>query len=192
MPDAIVLFREFLRAPASVATVTASSDALVAEMLRPLPEVDEPVVVELGAGTGRLTDAVQRRLGGRGHHLAVELNPVLAARLAERRPGVDVVCADAATLPDLLAGRGIGEAHLVASLLPWKAYRTAPIARSVAGVLAPGGVFTQAVLSALRWLPPARRLDREVRADFPDVRLGPTVWRNLPPARVRVARGTGG
>lgn len=188
MSDAWVLLREFSRAPARTATVAASSDALVAEMLRPFPAGDDPVVVELGAGTGRVTGAVQDRLGGRGRHLAVEINPLLAERLARRHPQVTVVCADAATLPRVLAAEGVVGVDLVVSLLPWAAHRDGTIPQLVADVLAPGGAFTQIVLAALRRMGPARRLDAATRAAFPDVRLGPTVWRNLPPARVRRAR----
>jgi len=84
MSDNPVLFREFLRAPTQVATLTASSDALVTAMLAPLPLDGAPTVVELGPGTGRLTDALRERLGGRGRQIAVELSPVLARRLATR------------------------------------------------------------------------------------------------------------
>jgi phospholipid N-methyltransferase len=188
MADGFVLFREFLRSPTAVATVTASSDSLIEEMLRPFPTTDDPVVVELGAGSGRMTGAVRRRLAGRGRHVAIEINPVLAERLATRYPEIEVVCADACALPEVLAARGVPPAHLVASLLPWQAYAKGPISRYVADVLAPGGVFTQAALSMFLWMEPARRQDRQLRLDFPDVRMSPTVWRNLPPARVRVAR----
>lgn len=186
--DAVLLLREFLRAPTTVATLTACSDGLVDEMLRPLPRHDALTVVELGAGTGRLTAALQRRLRGRGRHLAVEINPVLAERLATRHPAVEVVCADAAELPEILRRHGCGPVDLVAGLLPWAAYRGAPIPRLVADALTTDGVFTQVTLSALRWMPPARRQERQVREAFADVTLGPVVWGNLPPARVRTAR----
>lgn len=55
-----MLFREFLRAPTRVATVTASSEALVAALLAP-HRLDGAPVVELGAGTGRVTDAPAAR-----------------------------------------------------------------------------------------------------------------------------------
>jgi phospholipid N-methyltransferase len=179
---------EFARAPTRTAAVSASSAALVAQMLAPLPLRRDPVVVELGAGTGRVTDAVQRRLAGTGRHLAVEINPRLARNLTERHPHVDVLCADAADLPQLLCASGIARVDLVSSLLPWAAYRRAPIPRLVADVLAEDGVFTQVVLAPLRWLSPARRQDRDVRNTFAEVDLVATIWTNVPPARVRVAR----
>ncbi|OLT13089.1 hypothetical protein BJF78_22855 [Pseudonocardia sp. CNS-139] len=188
MNDARVLFREFLRAPTTTATLTASSDALVAAMVAPLPLDGEPAVVELGAGTGRVTDALQRRLAGRGRHVAVELNPVLAERLAARHPAVTVVQGDAGRLPDLLAEHGVERADGIVSLLPWAAHAAAPIPALAAGAIAPGGVFTQVQLLGLHLLAPARKIVDDTRAAFGDVTPGGPVWGNFPPARVVVAR----
>ena len=188
MGDGRVLFREFLRAPTEVATLTASSDALVTAMIAPLPLEGDPVVVELGAGTGRVTDTLQRRLGGRGRHVAVEINPLLAERLAARHPAVTVVCADAGRLPALLREHGVERADAVVGLLPWAAYAAAPVPALVSQALAPTGVFTQASLLLLHLLPPARRLVRDLRAAFGDVTVAGPVWGNIPPARVLVAR----
>lgn len=191
--DAGLLFREFLRAPTRVATLTASSDALVAAMLAPLGEVvgtagGDPVVVELGPGTGRVTGAVAERLAGRGRHLAVELNPRLAGPLAAHHPGVTVVRGDAGDLPALLRAHGVERVDMISSLLPWTAWAGAPIARVAASVLAPGGVLTQVSLLPFAWMPPARRQLRELRAAFGDVVVGGPVWANLPAARVLTAR----
>lgn len=204
MNDGRVLFQEFLRAPTRVATVTASSDALVAALLAPhrldgAPDTErgaesgaepaaEPVVVELGAGTGRVTDAVARRLGGRGRHIAVEINPVLAARLTARHPNVTVVAADAARLPTVLAEHGVERVDAIVSLLPWSAYAAAPVPELAAGVLAPSGTFTQVTLRGLHLLPPARRQLRDLREAFGEVTGGATIWQNLPPARILIAR----
>ena len=59
-------------------------------MVLPVPLRGQPVVVELGAGTGPVTRAIRQRLAGRGRHLAVELNPRLASVLADRLPDVEV------------------------------------------------------------------------------------------------------
>ena len=152
MSDGRVLFQEFLRAPTRVATVTASSEALVTALLAPHQLDGSRVVVELGAGTGRVTDALQHRLRGTGRHVAVEINPVLAARLAERHPAVTVVCADAARLPDVLTEHGIAQADAIISLLPWAAYAAAPVPALAARALAPTGTFTQATLRGFHLL----------------------------------------
>ncbi|MFF5211478.1 class I SAM-dependent methyltransferase [Streptosporangium sp. NPDC000396] len=184
------LLREFLRAPLLTATVAPSSRRLAEQMVTPIPWRGQPTVVELGPGTGAFTQVIQERLGGRGRHLAVELNPRLAGPLSRRFPGAEVVHADAAELPALLAERGLS-ADIVISGLPWVAFRATadvPLLPLVAASLSQHGVFTQFAYCWTRWAPPARRHLRDLRTTFEEVVLSRTVWRNLPPALVYLAR----
>ncbi|MEU8380679.1 SAM-dependent methyltransferase [Streptosporangium sp. NPDC048865] len=184
------LLREFLRSPLLTATVAPSSRRLAERMVVPIPERGEPTVVELGPGTGAFTQVIQDRLGGRGRHLAVELNPRLAGFLDRRFPGVEVVHAHAAELPGLLAERGLS-ADVVVCGLPWVAFRPVAGVRLlplVAGSLSRDGVFTQFAYRWTRWAPPAREHLRDLRTTFEEVVLSRTVWRNLPPALVYLAR----
>jgi len=190
LADAGVFLREFARAPMRTASVVPSSAALAELCATAVPEQGDPVVVELGAGTGTITAALARRLGGRGFHLAVELNPSLAERAARRCPGVDVRCADVTEVPEILAARGL-VADVVVSALPWAAHRAThprPLVAVLAGVLARDGVLVQIGYTATRWAPPARRLRAELRAEFEEVVASPTVWRNVPPALTWCAR----
>ncbi|MGI5368392.1 hypothetical protein [Streptomyces iakyrus] len=57
-----------------------SSRRPATEVTLPVPESGDPVVVELEPVTGAFTGLIQELLGGRGHHLAVEINPRLAYR----------------------------------------------------------------------------------------------------------------
>jgi phosphatidylethanolamine/phosphatidyl-N-methylethanolamine N-methyltransferase len=184
--------REFVRDPLHTASVTPSSRALAAAMTLPLPVTGEPVVVELGPGTGAFTRAIQERTGGRARHIAVELNPGWADLLARRYPEVEVARADARELPRLLADRGIASVDVVVSGLPWVAYAPGPDGRGlhalIVEALAPTGVFTQFGYSWTRWAPPARRQLADLRAHFAEVATSRTVWRNLPSAVVYTAR----
>ena len=75
MPNDTALFLgQFLRSPGTIGAVAPSSRRLAAAVCAPIPERGEPIVIELGPGTGAFTAEIQQRLGGRGHHLAVELN----------------------------------------------------------------------------------------------------------------------
>jgi phospholipid N-methyltransferase len=60
--DALLL-RKFLQPPV-IAAVTPSSTAMAKLLSMPIPENGEPVVVELGAGTGACVSVIQHRLGG--------------------------------------------------------------------------------------------------------------------------------
>jgi phospholipid N-methyltransferase len=189
--DAMRFFREFARAPLSVGAIAPSSPALAQHICATVPEGGDPVVVELGPGTGAFTDVIQRRLGGRGHHLAVELNPIFAGRLADRYPGLDVAVSDAAHLGDLLGERGFGHADVIVSGLPWAAFsarQQGSVLDAVRRTLSPVGAFTTFAYIHALWAPPARRLRAALRATFEEVVVGRTVWRNVPPALVYHAR----
>ncbi|MGW1195452.1 class I SAM-dependent methyltransferase [Streptomyces sp. NPDC002536] len=186
MADTALFFREFVRSPMITAAVTASSPALARQMTFPVPEQGDPVVVELGPGTGAFTGAIQQRLAGRGRHLAIELNPRLAEILADRFPEVEVITADAASLPDQLSGRDL-IADVVISGLPWAAYQR-PLIPAVAKSLSSTGTFSQFAYTWSLWAPPSRRQRSELREAFEEVVLSRTVWRNLPPALVCFAR----
>lgn len=184
--DTARFLRAFARDPLHTAAVAPSSAALAAAMTADV--APGAAVLELGPGTGAFTRAIQERLGGTGRHLAVELDAGWAALLADRYPAVEVVRADARDLPALLDERGAGPVDAVVSGLPWVAYAGTDLHALIAAALAPTGVFTQFAYTATRRLPPARRQLADLRAHFADVRVGPVVRRNLPPAVVHSAR----
>jgi phosphatidylethanolamine/phosphatidyl-N-methylethanolamine N-methyltransferase len=185
--DTARFVRAFVRDPVHTASVAPSSPALAGAMAAALPATGQPTVVELG--TGPVTSAIQRTLGGRGRHMAIERNPQWVALLRERFPGVEVVHGDVADLTGILADHDVGPADAVVSGLPWAAYRGRFVA-DLADVLAPTGVFSQfAYAWARRWAPPARAELAALRGHFADVAISATIWRNLPPAVVYYARG---
>lgn len=188
--DTGMFMREFLRNPTGVAAVAPSSSALARQMVAPVPERGEPVVVELGPGTGAFTAAIQDRLGGRGKHIALELHPAMADLLAARFPAVEVANADAMALPDVLSAHGVQAADVVVSGLPWAAYNATDksLVTVIAEAMRPGGTYTQFAYGWTRWATPAKRLLRQFRADFEEVVISRTVWRNLPPAMAYLAR----
>jgi phosphatidylethanolamine/phosphatidyl-N-methylethanolamine N-methyltransferase len=194
LSDRAVFAAQFVRAPVATASIWPSSTALARTMadaaLRGAPP--DPVVVELGAGSGAFTGLLADRLAGRGRQLAVEINPVLAHRLAERLPAVEVVPADVAELPALLALRGLAAADVVVSGLGWSATRPGrqdSLLPVVARALGDGGVFVQFGYTWTSWAAPARALRAELGACFAEVTTSPVVWRNLPPAVVHRAVG---
>jgi phospholipid N-methyltransferase len=171
--------------------IAPSSRHLAEAVCAPVPERGEPVVVELGAGTGPFTAEIQRRLGGRGRHLAVEIDPLLAQRLRDRHPGTEVIQRDAVHLRHLLDERGIESADVVVSGLPWALFPTAVQHRlmdATSAVLAPAGAFTAFTYLHAVPLSPARRFRGLLAERFEEVVPSRTIWRNTPPAFVLHAR----
>jgi phospholipid N-methyltransferase len=180
-----------LRSPATMGAVAPSSSRLTARLASVVPRLGEPVVVELGPGTGSSTAAIEHRLAGRGRHVAVEIDPRLAAHLNAEYPDVEVLVGDAVELERLLAEHAVPGADAVLSGLPWSLISTdaqRAIIEAIARSLRPGGAFT--TLAYLHALPMsgARRFRGLLGEMFDEVLTTRTVWRNLPPAVSYVCR----
>ncbi|MFI9564428.1 class I SAM-dependent methyltransferase [Streptomyces rishiriensis] len=179
---------EFLRRPLMTGAVAASSRRLAYAMTTSVGLERARTVVELGPGTGVFTDAVLARLAPEARLVAVELNPVLAARLSATRRDtrLTVVQGSAAEL-----AAAVGEpVEAVISGLPWTVMpreRRGHILDAVTEVLVPGGRFTTFAYVHAAWTPPARDFTAELGRRFDRLERSTVVWRNLPPAFVHRA-----
>ena len=189
--DELVFLQQWLREPTRVGAIAPSSPQLAAAMTAAIPACGAPVVVELGPGTGAFTGEIQRRLGGRGRHVAVEINPRFARRLRTRFPALDVAEGDAEYLPETLATRGLTTTDVVISSLPWASFGPElqqRLIHAVTATLSPDSVFATFSYAHAQQLPQARRFRTLLAERFEDVTVGRTVWCNVPPAYVLQAR----
>ncbi|MEY9838048.1 class I SAM-dependent methyltransferase [Streptacidiphilus sp. EB103A] len=189
--DLTLFLGQLLHSPAQLGAIAPSSQHLARLVCAPVSERGEPVVVELGAGTGPFTVEIQRKLAGRGRHLAIEVNPHLADRLQRRCPGAEVIRQDAALLPFLLDERGIDRADVMVSGLPWALFpssRQQQLMDVAAARLGPHGVFTAFTYLHAVPLPLAKRFRNLLDELFEEVVPSRTIWRNAPPAFVMHAR----
>jgi phosphatidylethanolamine/phosphatidyl-N-methylethanolamine N-methyltransferase len=187
-PRRTALFiREFLRDPLTTASLVPSSRALAAAMVA---DRALGVVVELGPGTGAFTVALQERTPAR--HIGIELNTLLAKRLAADFPMVEVETAPVERLERILDSKDlVGRVDQVVSGLPWQAF-SGPVGGelipAITRVLRPGGTFTQFTYSWTRWAVPGRRQHEALRSNFAEVHVSRPIWRNFPPATVYTCR----
>jgi phosphatidylethanolamine/phosphatidyl-N-methylethanolamine N-methyltransferase len=192
LPRHVVTFlTAILRRPATVGAMAPSSSRLAARLVAVVPRAGEPVVVELGPGTGSVTTAIEYRLGGRGRHVAVEIDPVLANYLRDEHVGVEILVGDAAQLERLLAEHQVPAVDAVISGLPWSLI--APDAQraivdATARSLGPGGCFTTLAYVHALPMPQARQFRALLDEVFNEVLTTRTVWWNLPPAVTYVCR----
>ena len=180
-----------LRSPATMGAVAPSSSHLAARLAAVVPRVGEPVVVELGPGTGSATTAIVHRVAGRGRHVAVEIDPVLAKYLRAEYPSVEVLVGDAAELARLLAEHQVPAVDAVVSGLPWSlidAGAQRAIVDATARSLRPGGSFTTFAYVHALPMTRARQFRALLGEVFDEVLTTRTVWWNLPPAVTYVCR----
>jgi SAM-dependent methyltransferase len=107
-----------------------------AELLNAFPVGDDATVLDLGAGTGKLTRVLAARYG---HLYAVEPLSELRAILAERVPQAEVLPGTAEEIP---LGDHAVDAVFAGQSFHWFANEVA--LAEIARVLRPGGVFARA------------------------------------------------
>lgn len=180
-----------LRRPGTVGAVAPSSANLGDVLASVVPTGSAQAVVELGPGTGAVSDAIERRLGEDARHVAVEVDKDLARHLRATRPRMEVLNGDAADLTDLLAGADLKRADAVVSGLPWTLFpekQQRRIVGQVAKTLDDTGAFTTFGYLHARPLGAARRFRHLLHETFDEVIVSSVVWRNVPPAWVYICR----
>ncbi len=141
-------------------------------------------MVELGPGTGPITQALLRRGVAPERLLLVEFDAAFCRLLRKRFPGVQVVQGDAYRLRESLAGVLREPAAAVVSSLP---LLTKPddqrlsLLEDAFSLMASNGCFVQFTYGMNSPIP--RRSVPDYAAD-----VSAPVWLNLPPARVWVYR----
>jgi phosphatidylethanolamine/phosphatidyl-N-methylethanolamine N-methyltransferase len=174
----------WLRSPFEIGAVAASSGPLARAMARQVNPSRPGLVVELGGGTGAITEALLHRGIAPSRLVIVERHPRLHALLKQRFPAATVLQGDAAHLRQLLAGHGLHGVAAVVSGLPLLAMAEAQqkaIVGSALDVLAPGGRVVQFSYGPACPVPQKLRRELGIRARS----VANILW-NLPPARVWV------
>jgi phosphatidylethanolamine/phosphatidyl-N-methylethanolamine N-methyltransferase len=173
----VMFLREMLKHPARVGAVWPSSVQLSCCMAQGVLSDGTGLVVELGAGTGAVTQALLDRGIGVDRLLIVERSPIFVAHLRRRFPLVRVIHGDATELGTLIPANT--DVSAIISSVPLRSLSRADAAAIISQwllVLSPGGCvvqFTYALLGSF-----GRRAIGFVQT------ANNVAWANLPPARV--------
>ena len=179
-------FRQWLKNPIKMASITPSGQQLAKMMIAELPPGARRVI-ELGGGTGVFTRALLSHGIPGDDLMVVELNVPLHSHLQKLFPRVHVVQGDASKLEHIAADNGYaagGPADAVISglgMLSMPKSLQLDIVASAFGCLRPGGRFVQFTYGPT--VPIAQEVVESLELD---ARKGTTAWRNLPPATVYV------
>ncbi len=174
-----LFFRQWLRSPKSMGAVIPSSRALARAVTREVAWRPGQVVVELGAGTGAISQGLMDSGLPPEALMMIELDRPLYEYLRERFPAVRVINGDATRLVDILRQQGVEQVGTVISGIPMVTmplgFQRAIVEQSFAA-LGPEGCLLQYSYSPVVPIP-AKKLGVEAR-------LVKVVMRNLPPATV--------
>lgn len=174
---------EAVNNPRDIGAVVPSSPNLALAMARWLPWDPAAKVIELGAGTGAVTDALLKRGLAPEQLVAIEKSPKLANLLRRRYPMVRVIEGDALDLARLVAEVDPDPEpySLVISSLPLLNFPTRDgreLAARIRDVLKPGGLLVQYSYNLVKGREERLYCFRRIASEI--------VWVNVPPAKVTV------
>jgi len=183
LDDEVRFLRSWIEKPLHMGAVMPSGRVLARTMAQYVDVKSEGPVVELGPGTGAITNALIEHGIDQKRLVLVEYNPGFCALLRDRYPQARVVQGDAYTLRDSLWDVLSVPASAIVSGLPLV---TKPmltrlkLIRDAFLALAPGAPFVQFTYSVA---PPIPKSLPGVSTEASE-----RIWMNLPPARVWVYR----
>jgi phosphatidylethanolamine/phosphatidyl-N-methylethanolamine N-methyltransferase len=176
--DASVFFSLWLQKPLRIAAANPSGTRLADAVARYIDLTRPGPVLELGAGTGSLTEGLVRAGCPPERIIALEREPAFVAVLRREFPAMRVIAGDAMRIGEFLAGSVERLAGVVSSLpIKWFPVEAQyAVVRPCFDLLGPGGRFLQ-LTNAFSSPLPVDRLGiagREVAR----------VWLNLLPAQI--------
>jgi phosphatidylethanolamine/phosphatidyl-N-methylethanolamine N-methyltransferase len=183
LDDEVRFLRSWIEKPLHMGAVMPSGRVLARTMAQYVDIKSSGPVVELGPGTGAITNALIEHGVDQKRLVLVEYNPGFCALLRDRYPHATVVQGDAYKLRDSLWDVLNVPASAVVSGLPLV---TKPmltrlkLIRDAFLALAPGAPFVQFTYSVA---PPIPKSLPGVSTEASE-----RIWMNLPPARVWVYR----
>ena len=180
--DNLRFLRALIARPKNIGAIFPSSPQLAAAIARQIDPTSAGPVLELGPGTGVVTQAILERGIAPDRLTLVEYDEEMAAHLAGRFNAVRVIQGDAFNLGKTLNGRGGDLFSAIVSGLPLLNF---PVAHRRA--------FIESL--ALRLLPGAPLIQFSYGTHAPVVPpaghaviRAAQIWANIPPARVWVYR----
>ncbi len=183
LDDEVRFIRSWIERPLSIGAVTPSGKMLARTMARYVDPSSTGPVVELGPGTGPVTEALVEAGVDPARLVLVEFNPTFCKLLRSRFPEATLVQGDAYSMRALLESLLLQPAAAMVSGLP---LITKPIKmrlrliRDAFDLMVPGAPFVQFTYSVASPLP--KRLGGFT------AEASERIWMNIPPARVWVYR----
>ena len=182
MRENFLFLGKFLKHGTRIASVWPSSTAMSRATIREIDWAHAKIVVELGAGTGPITEQIIRQLRSHTKLIVIERDGDFA-RILQRRfsshKNVEIVQADVRDLDTVLKARGIKHVDAFVSGLPTpslpKPVRNRMLA-SVRRYLVEGGVFSNITEIPFWYWNYYRKIFKDVSFDL--------VVRNMPPGGV--------
>ena len=165
LSDAFLFFKAFLKDPCHVGAVYPSSPSL-ADAMTSFDDFKKcRAIVELGCGTGAITEVILKKMPTNAQYLGVELNRECVSLLRNRFPNVCFFHASAEHLKRYLDDQQINQVDAIISGLPWA---TLPVGtqdaifKQIISSLTPKGTFVTFAYTHAKIMPRAIKFKRKL------------------------------
>lgn len=183
MKNLFVLWRQVLKNPRGLGTIAPSSPYLAKAVADAAAITHEYYVVEIGAGTGPLTEELSTRVHP-DKFMIFEPNPDMATILREKYPQFPLYVEYASKLPQICAEKSWAHVDVVVSSIPWSLLKEKDIEETidaVCKVLAPQGKMFTLVYAHAQYFPSSLTLEKKFNQSFEKVYRTKIVLGNIPP-----------
>ena len=184
-------FTQFIINPARTGAVLPSSDGLFEYMTDLAGLNDVSTVIELGSGTGVITEKIMRKKAESTTFFALEINPAFVEATKNKCPDAIVYQSSAENVMKHLEMHGESGCDRIISSLPWSTFKGETqqlILDSIYDVLNPGGIFLTYAYVLGVVAPAAWRFKKKLYAKFDRVETSRIVWNNIPPAFIYISK----
>lgn len=181
------ILKQFLKKPKTTGAVWSSSPSLCDVITSEVGIENAEMIVELGPGTGAVTEFILQKKNSKAKFIAIEVNQEMHDVFARKYPNVKVYNDCASKLPEIISQKeNVSKgADLIISGLPWATFSSSlqeEILDSIVETLADNGIFTTYGYIQGILLPAAGAFKKLLDKHFSTVKKTPVVWKNIPPA----------
>jgi phosphatidylethanolamine/phosphatidyl-N-methylethanolamine N-methyltransferase len=166
--------------PWRMGAIAPSSRDLAEQMLKKLNFGTSQKVLEVGPGTGAITELVLPRLKNPDQYLGLEINEDFVTSLHQRFPGVKFVNDSAEN-----ASSQVDTVDYIVCSLPWSMWGGSvqeKLLQNVSKPLTPGSTFATYAYWPTLYTPTGRGFRKLLGRTFSTVETSQVIWKNLPPA----------
>lgn len=178
----------FIKSPKQVGSLIPSSKFLASELIsRSNNENKSTFIVEVGVGTGVITEKILRNLSNTNKYIGIELNSSFAKSAREKFPAVQIINDCASKINHYTFDRFEKKCDAVISSIPWanlSPQKQEEILSNIYDSIAPGGYFSTFSYLGVEKLPKGRAFFSLLNSKFDTVNVSQTIWKNFPPAKV--------
>lgn len=182
-------FTQFIIHPSKTGAVLPSNDRLC-ELMTDIADLKQiSTVIELGSGTGVITERIMQKKGPDTKFFAMEINPTFVEATKQRCPDAVVYQSSAENARKHLEFHGESGCDRIISSLPWSTFNGETqelILNAIYETLKPGGKFLTYAYSLGLLFPSAWRLRKLLNTKFDKVTKSSIVWTNIPPAFIYI------